>query len=370
LDGPVLAVDVDHAVKLLAEADALRAEAAALLGPLEGSGLAEWCGYVSLPRMVAHRAGVGNAEAGRVCAVAVHIDRFSATRAALESGRIGWSHAEALAKAAEGLADRYRLDEEQLLGLAASVEVEELVRFCRLWRARADAEAAAADAEHRHTNRGLWMQFAFDGSCTGRFRLDADGADIVARAVESQPDSSNGITTPRTLAQRQADALVEACEAFLATTADGAGGSRATVDVVIDAHTLAGAEGPIEELRAELSRGAPISGPGLDRLLCDASFRALVTDGPRTVLAYNRATPAIPPALRRAVRLRDRGCQFHGCDRPWHWCDLHHLIPRHRGGPTSMENLAVVCRFHHTLVHEGGWQLTRGPDGAIVTTSP
>ena len=139
---------------------------------------------------------------------------------------------------------------------------------------------------------------------------------------------------------------------------------------MIDVETLAGADGPIDRLRAELARGAPIGGPGLDRLLCDASFRALVADGADVVLRYNRATPDIPPALRRAVRIRDRHCTFDGCDRPWNWCDLHHLVPRHRGGPTTVDNLTLLCRFHHGLVHEGGWQLTRAPDGAILTSTP
>ena len=125
----------------------------------------------------------------------------------------------------------------------------------------------------------------------------------------------------------------------------GRGGIRATADVVIDIETLAGHHpSDIERLRSELASGAPITGPALDRLLCDAAFRALITDGPRTVLAYNRATPAIPDGLRRAVRARDRCCQFTGCDRPHHWCDLHHIVPRHRGGPTELDGRAGGAR--------------------------
>ncbi|MEL7208974.1 MAG: HNH endonuclease signature motif containing protein, partial [Actinomycetota bacterium] len=173
----------------------------------------------------------------------------------------------------------------------------------------------------------------------------------------------------------RADTLVELCQASLGGDANGISGSnggRATVDVVVDVETLADTDDllTVARLRRALGRGGPISGPGLDRLLCDASFRALVTDGPRAVLAYNRATPDIPPALRRAVRHRDRHCTFPGCDRPSTWCDLHHLIPRHRGGPTTIDNLTLLCRFHHGTVHEGGWQLARGPDGNITATSP
>jgi hypothetical protein len=149
------------------------------------------------------------------------------------------------------------------------------------------------------------------------------------------------------------------------------GGAPVAFNVVIDIETLGGnAPHDLDRLRCELGRGVPIGGPTLDRLLCDASFRALITDGPRSVLATNRATPDIPPALRRTVHLRDRHCQFTGCVTPGHWCDIHHIIPRNRGGPTNHENLVLLCRFHHGLVHDGGWTLARAPNGTITVTSP
>jgi hypothetical protein len=316
------------------------------------------------------------------------------------SGDVSWAAAALLARAAEGLADAYRLDEAELLSVAANRSVEELQQICRLWRARNDDEANAADAEHTFQRRSVHAQFAFDGSCQGRFTLDPTGAESVWAALQTRPDPASTLPAPRTCAQRRADQLVAICQEHLGQTvehpccgsADDAnndhasccseqpidtdpstahgGGTRSTVDVVIDVETLAGVDGPIARIRSELAHGGPISGPGLDRLLCDASFRALVTDGPRTVLAYNRATPEIPPALRQAVRVRDRCCTFTGCDRPWYWCDIHHIVPRNRGGPTTAENLTLLCRFHHTAVHEGGWQLSRAPDGTIDVTSP
>ena len=151
----------------------------------------------------------------------------------------------------------------------------------------------------------------------------------------------------------------------------GRGGAPSATDVIIDLETLAGGDlTVVERLRSELASGAPISGPGLDRLLCDTAFRALIVDGPRTVLAYNRATPVIPYGLRRAVKARDQQCVFPGCDTSRTWCDLHHVIPRNRGGPTNHDNLVLLCRFHHRLVHDGGWHLARAPDGTITVTSP
>ena len=367
-DGPVRIADLDRAIGLLAEADVLRVEAAGLLGSLAGSGLAQWLGYVSLERLVAHRTGSRNRVAVELVRVARFLETHPLSAGALRDGRVSWANAETLTQAAAGdRHGRFAQHELELLAAAEGSSPETFDRVVHAWRSRVDAELDATDAERSWRERSLTMQLAFDGSSHGRFRLDPAATEIVAAALDTPPDPAHTLPEPRTLAQRRADTLVELCQ-----TADGGGGTRATVDVVVDVETLAGTGEVVAvgRIRQELGRGGSISGPGLDRLLCDASFRALVTDGPRTVLAYNRATPAIPPALRRAVQIRDRHCTFPGCDRPHHWCDLHHIVPRNRGGPTTAENLTLLCRFHHGSVHEGRWTLTRAPDGDIQVSSP
>jgi hypothetical protein len=77
----------------------------------------------------------------------------------------------------------------------------------------------------------------------------------------------------------------------------------------------------------------------------------------------------IPSATRRALVARDRDCVFNGCHAPAAWCDGHHLTWWTRGGPTKLTNLALVCREHHRMVHEGGWTLAR-KDGRWIASSP
>jgi len=202
LDGRVVAADLDRALELLHEAERAMAEATALLGELQGTGLERFLGYVSWERLVAHRTGHGNGDAHRLLRVARHLDRFPVTAASLADGLVGIAAVEALAKAAAGLDDAYRADEAELLDLAQRVEVAELERVGGLWRARADAEAAAAVAERRLEQRGVWLQFAFDGSCRGRLALDAIGAEVVATALETKPDSTSSIVEPRTVRPR------------------------------------------------------------------------------------------------------------------------------------------------------------------------
>jgi hypothetical protein len=73
------------------------------------------------------------------------------------------------------------------------------------------------------------------------------------------------------------------------------------------------------------------------------------------------------------LAVRDGGCRFPGCDRPHHWCDIHHLVSWLQGGPTDLaELLLLLCRRHHVLVHQHGWRITRnraaaGRPGAVGT---
>jgi hypothetical protein len=87
-------------------------------------------------------------------------------------------------------------------------------------------------------------------------------------------------------------------------------------------------------------------------------------------LDVGRASRVVTPAQRAALAVRDGGCVLPDCDRPLAWCEGHHLLHWLDGGPTDLANLALVCRAHHRALHEGGWRLTRGPDGRFTATGP
>jgi hypothetical protein len=83
------------------------------------------------------------------------------------------------------------------------------------------------------------------------------------------------------------------------------------------------------------------------------------------------ATETIPAHLRRAVTTRHPHCAFPGCGQRASVCDIHHIIPRSRGGSTSLDNLLTLCTFHHKIVvHRWGWALRLNADGTTTATSP
>jgi hypothetical protein len=81
------------------------------------------------------------------------------------------------------------------------------------------------------------------------------------------------------------------------------------------------------------------------------------------VIDVGRATRAVSPPQKRALRTRDKHCQFPGCDRPVSWTSPHHVEFWSRGGPTKLSNLVSLCYFHHRCVHEGGWQVVKAAQG-------
>jgi hypothetical protein len=84
---------------------------------------------------------------------------------------------------------------------------------------------------------------------------------------------------------------------------------------------------------------------------------------------FGRKTRSILPAIKRALRARDGGCRFPGCDRT-RFCDGHHVKHWADGGETKLGNLITLCGFHHTLLHEGGFGVAATDDGVFVFTRP
>ena len=126
------------------------------------------------------------------------------------------------------------------------------------------------------------------------------------------------------------------------------------------------------------------NGPGLDRrtaqrIACDAALVAVLHHvGEGEPLRLGRKTRTISPAQRRALRVRDGGCGFPACHRRKH-LEAHHVQHWSLLGPTDLENLVLLCRVHHMLIHEGGFRVSpagdtgwefRDPHGVPVPVAP
>ncbi len=135
--------------------------------------------------------------------------------------------------------------------------------------------------------------------------------------------------------------------------------------VHVDAEVLADPEQPGQSV---LEGGTRVSSETSQRLACDASRVVMRHDHEGRVVEIGARTRTIPPALRRALEHRDQGCRFPGCG--LRFTQGHHLRHWAHGGPTTLSNLALLCRQHHRAVHEEGYQVARLPDGALQFRRP
>jgi hypothetical protein len=160
---------------------------------------------------------------------------------------------------------------------------------------------------------------------------------------------------------------VALAESFLAGyPVSGTGGERFQVVVHLDQDVL----GPDGALAGTLEDGSHVSAEAFRRVACDCGLVAAGADGEGGQrLSIGRRSRTIPPAIRRALMLRDRGCAFPGCTHT-RFLHGHHLRHWLHGGETSVDNLALLCTVHHRLVHEGGWAVARGVESELVFTSP
>ena len=135
--------------------------------------------------------------------------------------------------------------------------------------------------------------------------------------------------------------------------------------VHVDAPVLANPNTPGQSV---LEDGTHVCAETSQRLACDATRVVMRHDADGRVTEVGARTRTIPPALRRVLQHRDRGCRFPGCGLPFG--QAHHIRHWAHGGPTTLSNLAMLCRRHHRAVHEEGYQVERLPDGELCFRRP
>jgi Domain of unknown function (DUF222)/HNH endonuclease len=139
---------------------------------------------------------------------------------------------------------------------------------------------------------------------------------------------------------------------------------RATVVVHADLEALIAASKGAE------IEGGPVIAPELaSRMLCDADLELVVHDERGNTVGIGRASRETPPWLRRQLIKRDGGCTFPGCGTK-RFLKSHHVVHWEHGGPTNLDNLTMVCHFHHKLVHGFGWGVALDEAQRAVWTRP
>jgi hypothetical protein len=320
-------------------------------------GWAKWS-FRCCAEWLAWRCGISLSAAREKVRSAQALRSLPAISAAFADGRLSYSKVRALTRVA------HEHDEDLLLAYALEATAAQVEDRCRQIRNVAPESQQGARRAWEHRSLTVWRN---EASNTLRITVEVpiEEGELIVKALDcavAAGEVSTGIE-PDAIAEskgtawraQQADALVAVVKAYLE---GGNGEAGATADhyqvvVHVDDEALRGGAG-----RADL----PID--TVERLCCDGSVISLVEDAHGNPLDVSRKQRTVSTALKRALLSRDRGCSFPGCHRK-HYLDAHHLRHWARGGETSIDNLTLLCTYHHRMLHEGGFSVERDADGTL-----
>ncbi len=248
--------------------------------------------------------------------------------------------------------DDFQSHEGVFAEVATYLDPTDLRKAIGYWEQQIDFPSAVEQAHSQRRRRRFSINQTFDGMWALSGELDPETGALVNHAIEHAARSAYlDSDDPRQPWQIRADALGDICEQSLRNNTATSKGVKPHVTVTIDAETL---------LRLRNGLGtiddAEVPPETVDRLVCDSSIVRILTSGDGAPIDVGRATRVIPSGMRRALDARDRGCQWAGCNAPADWCDAHHIEHWVDGGPTELDNLVLLCRTHHTAIHETAGQ--------------
>jgi hypothetical protein len=334
-----------------------------------------WCGpgLSSCAHWLNWKCGINLGAAREKVRVAHALKELPGISDQFRLGEISYSKVRAMTRVATIENEDYLMDIARH-GTAAHVE-----RLVRQYRKVQRIEALEHDNE-RHAVRSLDWHFDENECLVLKGRFTPEQGVVIKKVLERIMDEDffeqNDVSaeTPvdelkdgsEPVSQRRADALVRMAEGYLSNSGTAYSGDRYLVHVHTDMDTLKadgmGAESEIDEacnVSAETSR----------RLSCDAGVVHWLENKKGEPLSVGRKTRTIPPSIRRALQRRDRGCRFPGCTCS-RFVDAHHITHWSDGGGTNMNNLVLLCRRHHRLVHEEGFGVHSQVDGEVYFSDP
>ncbi|TDD61472.1 HNH endonuclease [Kribbella antibiotica] len=256
--------------------------------------------------------------------------------------------------------------ENQMVGVAKDQDPRRLAKFGNDVLTRLNTDGAEPSEEEAHAKRSLRLRQVDGGVKFSGFLPGADGEQLTTQIhTLSKPHKTvDGERDPRPQDVRQADALVATMDAA-AGNPDHPGVPHLTV--TIDFDDLKAALGETAGAVGELVFGSNLSASAVRLLACDAAILPIVLGGDSQPLDVGTEQRFVNRYMRRALIKRDKGCVV--CKAPPWMCHAHHIIHWANGGPTSMQNLVLLCASHHRAVHAGQWAVSI-TGGVVEVTRP
>ncbi|MGH3913965.1 MAG: DUF222 domain-containing protein [Pseudonocardiaceae bacterium] len=296
-----------------------------------------------------------------------------ATAAALAAGAIGPGHLRVITATMRRIPptthpEEIAQAEQTLAQMARRFDPPALGRIAERLLAYLDPDGTAP-REEPEAQRELRVRTGPDGTVRLAGTLDPEGGARVTEvlsSLNSRRPPIDGVPDERSPARRDADALVEAMTSLLDQgDLPSRGGQRPHLVITLTLSDLIHGLG-----RISLDTGGCLCAADARRLACDAAIIPMVLDGDSLPLDVGREQRLATPAQRAALAQRDKGCAFPSCDRAPRYCHAHHILSWLDGGETKIDNLCLLCQYHHTIVHRQGWHIRLDGRGRLEFIPP
>ena len=358
---------IQDACDALLEADRLTARALSIIGTVDCEGSTG----LSTEMMLVLGARRTGADARMMVNAAATLRAMPSVARAFGAGELSWSQVRAITTAVKAVDAQGREHIDRLIEFnaprLAQMDPDELLARVDEAVTRARDDRARAREDRQLAREYLSIQGRLDGSSsiTGELGAESTATLVEALNVMAERPLAPGEAAP-TRAQQHAHALVAMAEQVLSGGSTNTTRPRPRLIATIDVGSLAqGAEtSATKVLWSVAGRPARISSLSADVLACDATVTPVIFHGARPVGVGDASRP-VSSTLRAALIARDGGCRFPGCHAPVAWCDAHHILARIKDGPTVIDNLILLCRRCHRLVHRRRWRITLRDDGVM-----
>ena len=316
---------------------------------------------------------------------------FPGVAAAEADGVLSRAHARVITTTIDKLPDAVaaewdRTVEADLVDRATVLNPNQLAIYARKLAYALDQDGVLADEEYRDRTRHLSVAQRPDGTVFGDFDLTAPCGEALLTMLDSlaapRPEA-DGIKDTRTTGQRNHDALLDGLNRLLV---DGGlpttGGVNATILLTMTEEQLqqraldaeadgdAAAETDADDADSEghehaphrpdaqlvrTGHGALISLAMALKIATDAQIIPIIFKGAKEIAAYGDTHRFATTNQRLALIARDKGCSFPGCTIPPAWCQTHHITEFQFTRRTSVDDLTLLCGYHHRTFEKLGW---------------
>lgn len=286
---------------------------------------------------------------------------FPVVAEAVRAGEISAQHVAVIGECLDRIPTRMAHEvvpvaERLLVEAARHEQPRQLAKTARLLLARVDPDGAEPNEREMQRRRGFTLRRNPDGSSEprGYFTPEATEAwQTILDALAAPVPVADGMPDQRSAGQRRHDAMIDAAMRLLRSgELAAAGGSPMTILASTTMRELGHGAGV-----AITAHGQPVALQQLLERAGEAEVIPVVCSQSGGILGYGRGRRLASRGQRFALAARDGGCAFPACDRPAAWTEVHHIQPWNQGGGTDVDNMCLLCRYHHREFAARDWEV-------------